>query len=68
MQTMVIKGAGDKITVPVEEVDIDANVFMCTQFNIRSVPTMVLVDDEEKEIKRKVGVLQESELLEWLAS
>jgi len=68
MQTMVIKGAGDKITVPVEEVDIDANVFMCTQFNIRSVPTMVLVDDKEKEIKRKVGVLQESELLEWLAS
>ena len=68
MQTMVIKGAGDKITVPVEEVDIDSNVFMCTQFGIRSVPTMVLVDDKEKEIKRKVGVLQESELLEWLAS
>ena len=66
MQTMVIKGAGDKITVPVEEVDIDSNVFMCTQFNIRSVPTMVLVDDEEKEIKRKVGVMQESELIEWL--
>jgi len=68
MQTMVIKNAGDKITVPVEEVDIDSNVFMASNFNIRSVPTMVLVDDKEKEIKRKVGVMQESELIEWLAS
>jgi len=66
MQTMIIKGAGDKITVPVEEVDIDSNVFMSTQFNIRSVPTMVLVDDKEKEIKRNVGVMKEAELIEWL--
>jgi thioredoxin-like negative regulator of GroEL len=66
MQTMIIKGAADKITVPVEEVDIDSNVFMSTQFNIRSVPTMVLVDDKEKEIKRNVGVMKEAELIEWL--
>ena len=63
---MIIKGAADKITVPVEEVDIDSNVFMSTQFNIRSVPTMVLVDDKEKEIKRNVGVMKEAELIEWL--
>ena len=68
MQSMVIKGAGDKITIPVEDVDIDSNVFMATNFGIRSVPTMVLVDDQEKEIKRKVGTMTESELLEWLAS
>ena len=66
MQSMVIKGAGDKITIPVEDVDIDTNVFMATNFGIRSVPTMVLVDDQEKEIKRKVGTMTESELLEWL--
>jgi hypothetical protein len=65
---MVIKGVEDKITIPVEEVDIDANVFMASNFGIRSVPTLVLVDDEEKEIKRKVGMMKESELLEWLAS
>jgi thioredoxin-like negative regulator of GroEL len=65
---MVIKGAEDKITIPVEEVDIDQNVFMAANFGVRSVPTLVLVDDQEKEIKRKVGMVQEKELLEWLAS
>jgi thioredoxin-like negative regulator of GroEL len=65
---MVIKGAGDKITVPVEEVNIDENVFMATNFQVRSVPTMLLVDKDEKEIKRKVGMMQESELIEWLSS
>ena len=66
--SMVIKGAEDKITIPVEEVDIDQNVFMATNFGVRSVPTLILVDDKEKEIKRKVGMVQEKELLEWLAS
>jgi len=64
--SMVIKGAGDKIKMPIEEVDIDTNVFMSTNFNIRSVPTLVMVDKEEKEIKRVTGMLQENELLEWL--
>jgi thioredoxin 1 len=67
MQSMIIKGAEDKITVPVEDVDIDQNVFMATDMNVRSVPTMILVDDDGKEIKRKVGVMKEPELLEWLA-
>jgi len=64
--SMVIKGAGDKITMPIEEVDIDNNVFMSANFNVRSVPTMIMVDKEEKEIKRISGMLQEKELLEWL--
>jgi len=67
MQTMIIKGAEDKITVPIEEVDIDNNIFMATDMNVRSVPTMILVGDDGKEIKRKVGVMKEAELLEWLS-
>jgi len=64
--TMVIKGAGDKVTVPVEDVNIDENLMMAQDFNIRSVPTMVLVDKEEKELKRVVGSLSETQLLELL--
>lgn len=68
-QSQIIKQAGDKITVKVEDVNIDDNVFMSTNFNIRSVPTMVLVEDStEKEIKRHVGVMKEAELIEWLSS
>jgi thioredoxin 1 len=67
-QTQIIKAAGDKITVPIEEVNIDDNVFMSTNFNIRTVPTMVMVDHQEKEIKRIIGLQPEKELLEWLES
>ena len=67
-QSEIIKQAGDKITMKFEEVNIDDNVFMATNFQIRSVPTMVLVDDNEKEIKRKVGLLGEKDLIEWLSS
>jgi thioredoxin 1 len=66
VQSKIIKDAGDKITVKIEDVDIDSNVSMTVDFNIRSVPTMVLVDSEEKEIKRHTGVLKEAQLLEWL--
>ena len=64
--SMVIKGASDKITTQIEEVNIDENLMMAQMFNIRSVPTMVLVDKEEKEIKRQVGTMNETQLLELL--
>jgi thioredoxin 1 len=64
--TMIINGAKDKINIPIEEVNIDDNVFMATEFNIRSVPTLVIVDDQENEIKRHTGMLNETQLLEFL--
>lgn len=65
--TKIIDGAQDKICVPIEKVDIDENAELAKQYGIRGVPTMVVVDDSGKEIKRKVGVLQEAALLEFLA-
>ena len=64
--TEVIKKAGDKVTIPVETVNIDENVFLAQEFRVRSVPTMVLVDDTENEIKRQVGLVNEEKLLEFL--
>lgn len=66
VQSQIIKNAGDKITVPVEDVNIDDNLMLSQNFKIRSVPTMVIVDKDENEIKRHVGVLKEAELLEFL--
>jgi len=64
-QSQIIKAAGDKITVWVEDVDIDTNVSMTVEFNVRSVPTMILLDGDT-EVKRHVGILKEAQLLEWL--
>lgn len=66
VQSKIIKDAGDKITTTIEDVNIDENLMMAQNFQVRGVPTMVLVDDQENEIKRHVGVLKEADLIEWL--
>ena len=64
--TRIIEIAGEKVTIPVENVNIDENIFLAQEFRVRSVPTMVLVDDTENEIKRHVGLVNEEKLLEFL--
>ena len=64
--TMVIKGAKDKIDIPIEEYDIDNEMFMAQDYKVRSVPTMVLVDDKGIEIRRQIGLVTEEKLLEFL--
>ena len=66
MQSQIIKNAGDKIKTPIEDVDIDNNIMMTVEHKVRSVPTLVLLDNEGNEVKRKVGLLKEAELLEFL--
>lgn len=62
----VIEDAKDKINVEIVEFDIDAEMMTAINYGIRSVPTMVLVDDDEKEIKRLNGLVNEQKLLEFL--
>ena len=64
--SMVIKGAGDKVTVPIEEINIDNEIMMSVDYGVRSVPTMILVDQNSTELKRHVGTLNEEQLLNFL--
>ena len=64
--SQVIKNAGDKVTLQIENVNIDENIFMAQEYKVRSVPTMVIVDNEGNEISRKVGSMNEEQLLEFL--
>ena len=64
--SMVIKGAGDKITVPIDEINIDNELMMSVEYGVRSVPTMILVDENSTELKRHVGTLNEEQLLDFL--
>ena len=64
--SMVIKGAGDKVTVPIDEINIDNELMMSVEYGVRSVPTMILVDENSTELKRHVGTLNEEQLLNFL--
>jgi thioredoxin 1 len=52
---------GLDLGVEVKEIDIDEEFDLATQYQVRGVPTLVLVDDG-KEVKRKVGAMTAAEL------
>jgi thioredoxin 1 len=51
--------------IPIEVYDIEEHFSIAVDFGIRSVPTLVMLD-ENVEVKRKVGLMQKDELQEWL--
>jgi thioredoxin 1 len=54
-----------KTEVPIEVVDIDVHPEVATEFGIRGVPTLVMIEGE-KENKRLVGMRSLKELEEWI--
>lgn len=53
-------------TVPITIVDVDEQPVLAAKYGIRSVPTMVLVDDNGNAIKTLNGVQTTEVLREWL--
>ena len=49
----------------IDVIDIDEQDEKATEYNIRSVPTLVFLKDG-KETKRMIGVQSQKELEEWL--
>ena len=54
-----------KTDLPIEVVDIDENKELAIQYRVRSVPTLILVD-ENKELKRMTGVQAKNLVESWL--
>ena len=66
-QNSIIKNLGDRVTVPIEEIDIDEKFDIVKSWNVTTVPTMILVN-EDGEVKRHTGVLKEKEFLKFIAN
>ena len=62
----IIEGAKDKITMPIEDIDIEQNMELAQKYGIRGVPALVIVNEDGTEIKRQSGMLMEDKLLEFL--
>lgn len=41
--------------VPIWEYDVDDDEELCEKYNIRSVPTLIFLNNENKEVGRSVG-------------
>ena len=54
-----------KPSVPFEVVDIDVNPEVAADYGIRSIPTLIMLN-EKGEIKRLSGIKTKEQLTEWL--
>jgi thioredoxin 1 len=66
MLSRIMEDASDQITTQVENIDIDTDMDTAIKYGVRGVPTMVRVDDDGKELARKVGMMNEQELITFL--
>ena len=64
MMTKTLEGM--TLPYPVSEINIDENMEAAVTYGVRGVPTMILVDEDETEVKRIVGYLNESKLKQEL--
>jgi len=58
---------GMELSVPVENINIDENMELASKYNVRGVPTLILVDDEGNVIRQKVGNMSKEELLKFVS-
>ena len=56
----------DQLPVSIQEIDIDKETGMSAMWKIRSVPTLVLLDETGEEIKRISGALTKDQLIKFL--
>ena len=54
------------LDIPIEVIDIDAYSEVAVEYGIRSVPTLVMLD-ENIEVKRSSGVMTVQQLKDWVA-
>lgn len=64
--SMVMEGCKDKWDMNVEHIDIDNQSDLALEYGIRSVPTLILLDDNANQIKRQSGSMKESDFLEFI--
>ena len=62
----VIESIKDEIPYEIEEIDSDENMDMARKYNIRSLPTMVIIDGDT-EVKRQMGMMNAQQLKEFMA-
>jgi len=61
----ILEGANTG-NIPIEVVDIDVFPDVAAEYRIRSVPTLVMVNEDGQALKTIVGVKSETILKEWL--
>lgn len=57
---------GDYMTF--ERINVDEDVETSNKYGVRSLPTLIVLDQDNKEVSRKTGAMDKYKLFEWIAS
>jgi thioredoxin 1 len=52
--------------IPIENIDIDEQQDVAIEYGVRGVPTMIMLDENNTEVKRLVGMQSLKVLEDWL--
>jgi thioredoxin-like negative regulator of GroEL len=58
---------GINVPYTISNIDIDDSPNLAADYKVRGVPTMVLVDDNDKEVGRLVGVKTKAQIEEFIS-
>lgn len=61
-----LHGVNHPLVETMEEVDLDSQIDRALKYGVRSVPTMVIVDDEDNVIRSLNGNQSKDKILEFL--
>lgn len=52
--------------VPILDFDADENEKLCNDFKVKSIPTIIILDENDNEIGRKIGMITKLELQNYI--
>ena len=63
MMSPVLEALGtERVDLPIEKVNVDEDVELKKKYGVKSIPTIILVDENGEELRRAVGFKTLSEL------
>ena len=64
----IIDGLNDDAKSLFEEYTSENDITKFMQFNVRSVPTLIAVDESGNELRRSTGMMTEDKLIEFIGA
>ena len=66
--TKMIDGLDHEVKSLFEEYTSENDITKFMQFNVRSVPTLIAVDESGNELRRSTGMMTEDKLIEFIGA
>lgn len=58
----------EKVGIAYTPINVDTAEELCRTYNVRNLPTLIAIDEEEKEIARFAGVKTPDGIKQWIDS